>query len=92
MTSCSSVIKDTIRRIKVWAFGEKGKLEMHVHDVYSYETNEGNLPFLPSFGGDLSVRIPTGEQPILVFGQDEAIYRSSQLNKSCWTVDGESTL
>ena len=46
----------------------------------------------PSLGGDLSVRIPVGEKPILWFGQDEAIYRSSQLNESCWTVDGESTL
>ena len=67
-------------------------VEMHVDDVYSYEANEGNLPLLPSLGGDLSVRIPVGEKPILWFGQDEAIYRSSQLNESCWTVDGESTL
>jgi len=67
-------------------------VEMHVDDVYSYKENEGNLPLLPSLGGDLSVRIPIGEKPILWFGQDEAIYRSSQLNESCWTVDGESTL
>ena len=67
-------------------------VEMHVDNVYSYEENEGNLPLLPSLGGDLSVRIPIGEKPILWFGQDEAIYRSSQLNESCWTVNGESTL
>ena len=29
---------------------------------------------------------------MLAFDQDEAIFRSSQLNESCWTVDGETTL
>ena len=47
---------------------------------------------MPPFGGDLGVRLQSTSKPTLVFGQDEAIYRSSQLNKSCWTVDGESTL
>ena len=45
-------------------------VEMHVDDVYSYEENEGNLPLLPSLGGDLIVRIPIGEKSILWFGQD----------------------
>ena len=54
--------------------------------------NKGNLPLLPPLGGDLSVRIPVGENPTLWFGQDDAIYRSSQLNENYWTVDGESTL
>ena len=28
----------------------------------------------------------------MTLGQDEAIFRSSQLNESCWTIDGETTL
>jgi len=44
------------------------------------------------YGGSISVRLPSGSKPKLFFGQDEAIFRSSQLNDSCWTVDGEVTL
>ena len=65
-------------------------VEIHADDLYTYETYKGKLPVLPPFGGDLSVRIPSASKPTLVFGQDGAIYRSSQLNKSFWTVDGES--
>ena len=38
------------------------------------------------------MRLPVGSKPRLCFGQDEAIFRSSQLNESCWTVDDEATL
>ena len=73
---------------------ENGKkmVEMHVDDVYTYDDKQDNLPPLPSLGGSLSVRLPEGAKPVIVLGQDEAIYRSSQQNDSCWTVDGESTL
>jgi len=47
---------------------------------------------LGTFGGNLSVRLPPERKPVITFGQDEAIFRSSQLNDSCWTIDGESTL
>jgi hypothetical protein len=43
-------------------------------------------------GGFLSVRFPPGATPRVTFGQDEAIYRSSQLNESCWMIDGQQTL
>ena len=58
-------------------------VKIHVNDVYIYEINEGKLPVLPLFGRNLSARIPSASKPTLVFGQDEAIYRSSQLNESC---------
>lgn len=47
---------------------------------------------LASKGGNVSVRLPKGSKPKIIFGQDEAIFRSSQLNNSCWTVDGKTTL
>lgn len=46
----------------------------------------------PSIGGYISRRIQSNARPRLTFGQDEVIYRSSQVNESYWTVDGESTL
>ena len=69
-------------------------VEMNVDDLYSYFSMDGqrNLPTLDPFGGYPSARIPTSERPRLKFGQDETIFRSSQLNESCWTVDGESPL
>ena len=58
--------------------------EIHVDDVYSYDAIEiNNLPSLASKGGNASVRLPKGSKPKIIFGQDEAIFRSSQLNDSC---------
>ena len=51
-----------------------------------------NLPIINPLGGSPSVRLPLGQKPTLTFGQDEAIFRSSQFNESCWTIDGETTL
>ena len=69
-------------------------VEMHVDVLYSYCANDVTckLIVLGPYGGCLSVRITEGKKCRLTFGQDEAIFWSSQLNKSCWTVDGESTL
>jgi len=47
---------------------------------------------LPSLGGNLSVCKPKESKAKLVFGEDEAIYRSSHHNDSCWTVDGKTKL
>mgnify|MGYP001372746814 CR=1 FL=1 len=71
---------------------ETEMVELHVDVVYSYSNADKNSPPLHTLGGNASVRLPEGQKPWLVFGQDEAIYRSSQLNESCWTLDGESTL
>ena len=67
-------------------------VELHADVVCSYTNNKSNLPPLGDLGGSISVRLPEGTKPWLVFGQDEVIFRSSQLNENCWTVDGESTL
>lgn len=53
--------------------------------------NEGSST-LGKYGGNTSVRLPTTTKPTLSFGQDEVIFRSSQLNDSCWTIDGQAPL
>ena len=91
----STVIDEYVKNEFVHFYtDEEGKqmVEMHVDDIYSYNNTEENLPPLPSLGGNLSVRKPKESKAKLVFGQDEAIYRSSQQNDSCWTVDGKITL
>ena len=50
------------------------------------------IPPLPEIGGFLSVHFRTGAKPRAMFGQDEAIYHLSQLNESCWMIDGQQTL
>jgi len=50
------------------------------------------LSLLGAVGGNLSLRLPPERKSVITFGQDEAIFRRSQLNDSCWTIDGESTL
>jgi hypothetical protein len=39
-------------------------------------------------GGNLSVRFPTGEAPMIHAGQDEAAYKAYLLPKETWTIDG----
>ena len=67
-------------------------VEVHVDDLYKYDQIEEGLPVLGPYGGNLSVRKPEGKKPVVTFGQDEAIFRSSQLNESCWQIDGVTTL
>jgi hypothetical protein len=66
--------------------------EVHTDVLYNYGDNDNNLPVLGKFGGNVSVRLKEGMKARLVFGQDEAIFRSSQLNECCWMVDGKTTL
>jgi hypothetical protein len=72
---------------------EKGEacVEVHVDMLTDYETDDGYLRDLP-FGGNLSVRKPPHLKPLVVFGQDEAIYRSTSLCPHTWTIDGQSPL
>jgi hypothetical protein len=73
----------------------KAFVEVHADTVYAYEEGKSlptGTPPLPELGGYLSVRRPPNSKPRVVFGQDEAIYRSSQLNESCWAIDGQQTL
>jgi hypothetical protein len=61
--------------------------EAHADTVCS-----AGIPPLPDMSGCLSVRKPIAWKPRVPFGQDEAICRSAQLNKSCWMIDGQQTL
>ena len=68
-------------------------VELHVDTIYKYDDeDELILPKLGIYGGDIGVRLPPNTKPRLCFGQDEAIFRSSQLNDSCWSIDGECPL
>jgi hypothetical protein len=45
------------------------------------------------FGGDLSVRFPTGCKPLLSFGHDESIYKQFLITKKTWIgPDGERNM
>jgi hypothetical protein len=70
-------------------------VEVHADWLYQYDAAEklpNGIPPLPKYGGNLSVRKPESVKPRVTFGQDEAIFRSSQLNESCWAIDGQQTL
>jgi hypothetical protein len=43
-------------------------------------------------GGNLSVRFPAGERPMIHVGQDEAAYKAYILPKETWTIDGYQPL
>jgi hypothetical protein len=70
---------------------EKGEACVEVHVDMLTEYDDDYLRDLP-FGGNLSVRKPPNLKPLVVFGQDEAIYRSTSLCPHTWTIDGQSPL
>jgi hypothetical protein len=72
---------------------EKGEeyVEIHVDMYTDYDTEDEYLRDLP-FGGNLSVRKPPDVLPLIVFGQDEAVYRSTSLCPHTWTIDGQTPL
>jgi hypothetical protein len=70
-------------------------VKVHADWLYGYEEVEkllNGIPPLPKYGGNLSIRKPESVKPRVPFGQDEAIFRWSQLNDSCWAIDGQQTL
>jgi hypothetical protein len=72
----------------------KDMVEVHADWLYSYEEVKKlpkGIPPLPKCGGNLSICKPENVKPQVPFGQDEAIFRSSQLNDSCWAIDGQQT-
>ena len=59
-------------------------VELHIDDLYAYDDSDtSNLPLIGPLGDNVSPRIPPNQKPVIIIGQDEAIYRSSQLNESC---------
>ena len=80
-----AAIKDYVEKKCIHFYeDEDGKemVEMHADDLYTYDDNQNSLPILNSLGGNVSVRKPEATKPVIIFGQDEAIYRSSQQNES----------
>jgi hypothetical protein len=66
--------------------------EVHIDMIANYDdTDDDYLCNLP-FGGNLSVRKPPHLKPLVIFGQDEAIYRSTSLCSHTWTIDGQTPL
>ena len=51
--------------------GEK-MVELHV-DTSDKAVEKGNI--IGDFGGNLSVRLPIGVKPLIIFGHDECIYK-----------------
>ena len=58
-------------------------VELHIDDIFEYVEHDGTkyLRLLSTYGGNTSICIPAGKKAMITFGQDEAIFRSSQLNK-----------
>ena len=55
--------------------------ECHVDTHPSFQKKCDHLPF----GGNLSVRFPMNEKPIIIFGQDECIFKQYAFTKKSWT-------
>ena len=46
-----------------------------------------------SFGGNLSVRMPSGQKPIIIFGQDETAFNQYSFNTKQWvTPEGHRSI
>ena len=48
--------------------------EFHVDSAELFHQRMNNDSCFP-FGGDLSVRMPPGTKPLIIFGQDECIFK-----------------
>ena len=55
--------------------------EYHVDDHLDFQERCKDLPF----GGRLSVRMPKDQEPIMILGQDECIFRQFVFSKGMWT-------
>jgi hypothetical protein len=60
-------------------------VEYHTDD--SYPIFAKALKEFPKFGGNLSVRFPIGEKPLVMFGQDECIFKQFTVHSSCWVSE-----
>ena len=58
------------------------------------DASEKLLKYVASeLGGNLSVRFPQGEKPLICFGHDESIYKQFLLTKKSWIgPDGETNI
>ena len=64
-------------------------VEYHVDDHADFQIEGNRLPY----GGSLSVRFPVGQKPLMIFGQDEAIFKQFIFSKGVWILpDGRKQL
>jgi hypothetical protein len=64
-------------------------VEYHVNSLSLFQDRMSTT----EFGGNLSVRLKEGEQPILSFSHDECIYKQYLLTKKAWTLpSGENKM
>ena len=64
-------------------------VEHHVDDHPSFHERMNQIPF----GGKLSVRLNDGERPLIIFGQDESIFKQYLMKSKAWTCpDGETQM
>ena len=65
-------------------------VEFHVDDHESFIKRGAELH---AFGGNLSVRKPDGAKPVILLGQDEAIFKQFTSNYKAWTMpDGSKAI
>jgi len=57
-------------------------IEFHVDDHPSLQ-DLANKKY-PVFGGGMSVQAPPGSKPIIVLGQDEAVFNENSTNSKQW--------
>jgi hypothetical protein len=61
-------------------------VEHHVYDAPKFQTDQSELPF----GGSLWVCKPRGSKLLIIFGQNESIFKQYKCSKSAWCIpDGQ---
>jgi hypothetical protein len=64
-------------------------MEFHVDDHAYFQNIQSDL----IFGASFSVRKPTSSKPIIIFGQDECIFKQFKFTKKTWRLpDGRYLL
>ena len=67
--------------------------EFHVDDHPDFSCSSWHNSELAVFGGNLSVRKPTDTKPLIIFGQDECIFKQYVFKKKAWHgPNGETAL
>ena len=69
-----------------YQYEKNGKqyVEHHVDDHIDFQSKCANLPF----GGNLSVRKKPFDKPIMIIGQDKAIFKQYLFTKGSWLTPG----
>ena len=89
-------IKETVQRELVYPYtNQSGQQMVEVHVDLLPQNLRSSLStkltihgFEFDMGGNLSVRFPVGETPIIKVGTDEVIFKMYAMNKSSWSVNG----